>query len=98
MLMRDLDEPHPNRLRDGARILELANKAHFLYLRQNPAEKALNCTIDAANVYPTYRKPFDLIFQAAQTARWWALGDDFRTLPLSQIAAGIPHLREFTLL
>jgi site-specific DNA recombinase len=39
VLMRDLDEPHPNRLRDGARILELANKAHFLYLRQNSAEK-----------------------------------------------------------
>jgi hypothetical protein len=30
--------------------------------------------------------------------RWWALGDDFRTLPISQIAAGIPHFREFALI
>jgi hypothetical protein len=58
------------------------NKAHFLYLRQSLAEKAKllrivlsNCTINATNVYPTYRKPFDLIFQAAQTERWWAWGE-----------------------
>ena len=52
----------------GVRILELANKAYFLYLKQPPAEKAKllrivlsNCKIDAASVDPTYRKPFDLI-------------------------------------
>ena len=53
----------------GIRILELANKAYFLYLKQPPAEKARllkielsNCSVDAVNVYPNYRKPFDLIF------------------------------------
>jgi hypothetical protein len=47
-----------------------ANKAYFLYLRQPAAEKAKllrmvlsNCKIAAASVEPTYRKPFDLIFQ-----------------------------------
>src|ERR1700735_4541968 len=31
---RTLEAPGPERLLDAARILELANKAHFLYLRQ----------------------------------------------------------------
>jgi hypothetical protein len=78
----ELNEAKPERLLDAVRILELANKAHFLYHSQNSAEKAKllrivlsNCTINATNVYPTYRKPFDLIFQAAQTERWWAWGE-----------------------
>jgi len=78
----DLDRAEPGRLLNSVRILELANKAHFLYLRQNSAEKAKllkivlsNCAIDAVNIYPTYRKPFDLIFQAAQTEIWWAWGE-----------------------
>jgi site-specific DNA recombinase len=79
LTIRELGKAKPERLLDGVRILELANKAHSLYLRQNSAEKARllkivlsNCAIGAANVYPSYRKPFDLIFQAAQTERWWA--------------------------
>jgi hypothetical protein len=78
----ELDHARPNRLLDGVRILELANKAYSLYLRQDSAEKAKllkivlsNCAIDAASAYPTYRKPFDLIFQAVQTERWWAWGE-----------------------
>jgi hypothetical protein len=78
----ELNEARPERLLDAVRILELANKAHFLYLRQNSAEKAKllkiapsNCAINATNVYPTYRKLFDLIFQAAQTEKWWAWGE-----------------------
>jgi len=69
----------PDRLLDAARILELANKAHFLYLRQPPAEKAKllrivlsNCAIDAASIYPTYRRPFDLVFARAQKEEWRA--------------------------
>ena len=61
------------------RILELANKAHFLYLKQNPAEKAQllkmvvsNCAVDATTLYPTYRKPFDLIFNRAKNEEWRA--------------------------
>src|SRR5215469_7079076 len=82
MTIGELDKGKPERLLDGVRILELANKAYFLYLRQNSEAKARllkivlsNCAIDAANVYPTYRKPFDLIFQAAQTERWWGWGE-----------------------
>jgi hypothetical protein len=29
---------------------------------------------------------------------WWALVDDFRTLPMGQIVAGIPHIGELSLL
>src|SRR5262249_2592039 len=82
MSIRELDAAKPDRLLDGIRILELANKAYFLYLKQNSTEKAKllrmvlsNCAIDAANLYPTYRKPFDLIFQRAKNGEWWAWGD-----------------------
>ncbi len=82
MSIRELDAAQPERLLDGIRILELANKAHSLYIRQISTEKAKllrmvlsNCAIDAANLYPTYRKPFDLILQAAQTGGWWGWGD-----------------------
>jgi DNA invertase Pin-like site-specific DNA recombinase len=64
-------------VQNGLRILELANKAYFLYLRQPPAEKAKllrivlsNCKVDAVSVYPTYRKPFDLIFNRVKTKEW----------------------------
>jgi len=61
-----LKNASPERLLDATRILELANKAYFLYVKQPPAEKAKllkmvlsNCAIDDASVYPTYRQPFD---------------------------------------
>ena len=54
-----------------------ANKAYSLYLTRNPAEQAkllrlvlLNCSIDAVNLYSSYRKPFDLIFQRAKNEEW----------------------------
>jgi site-specific DNA recombinase len=59
------------------RCLELANKACFLYLTRKPAEHAellrmvlLNCAIDGASVYPTCRKPFDMIFERAKREEW----------------------------
>jgi hypothetical protein len=55
-----------DRALDAQRIFELANKAHLLYVSQNPVEKAKllrmlfsNCSVDAVSVTPTYRKPFD---------------------------------------
>jgi len=33
-----------------------------------------NCNIDAASVDPTYRKPFDLIFQRVKIEEWLAAG------------------------
>ena len=73
-----LSTPIPgNRALTAQRILELANKAHFLYLARNKAERGqllrmvlLNCTTDGANLTPTYRKPFDLIFQRAKNEEW----------------------------
>jgi site-specific DNA recombinase len=65
------------RLLDIQRILELAKDAYFLYLKRKPSEQAellknvlLNCSIDAVSVYPTYRKPFDLIFNRAKNEEW----------------------------
>ena len=82
LAMQGLEQANPDRIMNGVRILELANKAHFLYLKQPPAEKAKllkivlsNCTIDSASVYPTYRKPFDLIFQHAKNGEWRARRD-----------------------
>ena len=80
--LQSLAEAKPERILDGVRILELANKAHSLYLRQAPPEKAKllrivlsNCAVDAASVYPTYKKPFDLIFQRAKNEEWRARRD-----------------------
>lgn len=55
------------------RILELAHNAHSMYLTRKPSEQAelfkmvlMNCSIDAVSLYPSYRKPFDLIFNRAK--------------------------------
>jgi site-specific DNA recombinase len=72
-----LDQPANDRLLTAQRTLELANKAYSLYLTRNPQEQAqllrmvlLNCAIDGASVQPTYRKPFDLIFERAKSQEW----------------------------
>ena len=80
--LQGLEQAKPEKMLDAMRTLELANKAYFLYLKQEPAEKAKllkmvlsNCAVDAASVYPTYRKPFDLIFQHAKNEEWRARRD-----------------------
>ncbi|MCI0722933.1 MAG: recombinase family protein [Acidobacteria bacterium] len=82
LAVQGLEHANPDRMLDAVRTLELANKAHSLYLAQPPAEKAKllrvvlsNCAIDAASVYPTYRKPFDLIFLRARNEEWRARRD-----------------------
>jgi hypothetical protein len=59
------------------RIFELANKAYFLHLTRNVAERGellksvlLNCTTDGVSLSPAYKKPFDLIFQRAKNQEW----------------------------
>jgi site-specific DNA recombinase len=59
------------------RIFELAQKARFLYLTRNPHERAhllrmvlLNCATDGVSLTPTYRKPFDMIFERAKKEEW----------------------------
>jgi len=80
--LRSLENVPPERYLNASCILELANKAYFLYVRQDHAKRAKllklvlsNCGIDAVSLYPTYRKPFDLIFQKAKTEEWRARGD-----------------------
>ena len=80
--IREVDASKPDRSLDAMRILELANKAYFLYLKQPPQEKAKllrmvlsNCAIDAASIYPTYRKPFGVIFQRTKNEEWRARRD-----------------------
>ena len=79
LAMQGLEQSSPDRMVEGVKILELANKAYFLYVKQPPVEKAKllkmvlsNCAIDAVSIYPSYRKPFDLIFQRAKTQEWRA--------------------------
>jgi site-specific DNA recombinase len=73
-LMTPLTENHAL---TAQRTLELANKAHFLYVTRNHAEQGqllkmvlLNCATDGVTVTPTYRKPFDIIFQRAKNEEW----------------------------
>ena len=77
LALNGLQEVSRDRGLTAGRILELANKAYFLYVRQNPVEQGKllkivlsNCAIDGANLYPTYRKPFDLICKAAKNEEW----------------------------
>jgi len=37
-----------------------------------------NCAVEAVSVYPTYQRPFDMIFELAKTEEWWALFDDLK--------------------
>ena len=82
LALQGLEQQSPERMLDGIRILELANKAYFLYVKQPPIEQAKllrialsNCKVDATSTYPTYRKPFDLIFERAKNEEWRARRD-----------------------
>ena len=82
LAIQGLEQGRPERIFDAVRTLELANRAYSLYVRQPALEKAKllrmvlsNCTVDAASVYPTYRKPFDLIFRRAKNEEWRARRD-----------------------
>jgi site-specific DNA recombinase len=77
-----LAQANPDRIIDAVRIFELANKAHYLYVSQPAPEKAKllkmvlsNCAVDAVSVYPSYKKPFDLIFARAKNEEWRARRD-----------------------
>jgi len=62
---------------EGIKILELANKAYFLYQKQDADEKRKllnyllsNCKVINGTLCPTYRKPFDLIAEGNKTQKW----------------------------
>jgi site-specific DNA recombinase len=94
--LMELEACSDDRLRGAKRILELANKAYFLYFMRKPAEQAellrmvlLNCAIDGASVYPTYRKPFDMIFERAKREEWSGRAD-LNCRPLAPQASALP--------
>ncbi len=62
---------------EGIKILELASKAYFLYQKQEAPEKRKllnfllsNCQVIDGTLYPTYRKPFDLLAEGNKTEKW----------------------------
>jgi len=62
---------------EGIKILELANKAYFLYQKQEVHEKRKllnyilsNCQVIDGTLYPTYRKPFDILVEGNKTQNW----------------------------
>jgi hypothetical protein len=76
--------------------LELAQKAHFLYLTRNHAERGellkrvlLNCATDGVTLWPTYRKPFNLIFERAKNEEWSGRAD-LNCRPLAPQASALP--------
>ncbi len=88
------DAKSSDRAVDAERIFELANKAYSLYVSQNPVEKAKllrmlfsNCSVDAASVTPTYRKPFDIIFQRAKKEEWSGRLDSNQRPPAPEAGA-----------
>jgi site-specific DNA recombinase len=91
-----LERPSASRVFTISRILELANKAYFLYVTQKPSEQAklmrmvlLNCSIDEVSVYPTYRKPFEMIFERAKSEEWSGRAD-LNCRPLAPQASALP--------
>ena len=78
MALQALEQANSDRLLTASRTLELANKAHSLYLRQSPQEQGKllsNCATDGVSLSPTYKKPFDLIFARAKNEEWRARRD-----------------------
>jgi DNA invertase Pin-like site-specific DNA recombinase len=72
-------DANTNYFEQGIKILELAQKAYFSYLEQNNTGKRnllnillSNCTLNDGNLYPTYRKPFDLLAKKPFRSVWGA--------------------------
>ena len=94
--LKALQDPGPDRILSAKRILELANKAYSLYVRQKPDEQVkllrmvlLNCSIDGLSIYPVYRKPFDSIVQRARNEEWSGRAD-LNCRPLAPQASALP--------
>src|SRR5579864_8233408 len=94
--MQGLQHANPDMVLTAKRTLELANTAYFQYLTQNPAEQGrllkkvlLNCRVDGVSLYPTYRKPFDMIFERAKTNEWSGR-EDLNLRPPAPKAGALP--------
>ncbi len=66
------------------------------YVARNHAERGqllklvlLNCATDGVSLTPTYRKPFDMIFQRAKNEQWSGRAD-LNCRPLAPQASALP--------
>ena len=66
-----------NYFEQGIKILELSQRLYSAYLKRNNQGKReilnillSNCTLNAGNLYPTYRKPFDLLAKGLSRSVW----------------------------
>ncbi|MCJ7656730.1 MAG: recombinase family protein, partial [Candidatus Atribacteria bacterium] len=70
-------DANTNYFEQGIKILELSQKAYSSYLKQdNTGKRNLlnillsNCTLNEEKLYPTYRKPFDLLVKSPSRSTW----------------------------
>ena len=61
----------------GIKILELSKRLYSTYLEKNNEGKReilnivlSNCSLNAGNLYPIYRKPFDLLAKGLTRSVW----------------------------
>jgi len=71
-----------NYFEQGIKILELTQKLYSAYLQENPKEKGQlvklllsNCTLNDGNLYPVYKKPFNLLVKEPSRILWWRRRD-----------------------
>ena len=89
-------DANTNYFEKGIKILELTQKAYSTYLEQNNTGKRnllnillSNCTLNDGNLYPTYRKPFDLLAKGLSRSNWLPRQDDFRNFCIIDETEGI---------
>lgn len=77
----------------GTTVLELANKASFLYKQANMEERRellsfllSNSILKRKKLLIQYKKPFDRVFVHAASFEWRGLLDDFRTMDWQDFA------------
>jgi len=70
----------------GIKILELSKRLYSTYLEKNNEGKReilniilSNCSLNAGNLCPNYRRPFDLLVKGPSRSVWLPLLDTFRT-------------------
>jgi hypothetical protein len=75
-------EANANYFEQGIKILELTQKLYSAYLQENSNKKGQlvnlllsNCTLNDGNLYPVYKKPFNLLVKEPSRILWWRRRD-----------------------
>ncbi len=83
---------------EGVRILELANKAYSLYLKQDHYERAKllkivlsYCSLKDGTLCPTYKEPFDMLAKGVSNENWRPQWDSNPCYPLALYAVHEIH-------